>query len=176
MTVTLRRLVAGDERALAELYRANRSFLARWEPVRTDDFFTEEFQRGWLVDALARQAAGATVPLMILDADRPVGRITISDIVRGPFQSAHLGYWVAAEANGRGIASAAVAQVIGIAFDELGLHRLQAGTLTHNAGSQKVLTRNGFERFGLAPAYLEIAGRWQDHVLYQRINDLTGSS
>jgi ribosomal-protein-alanine N-acetyltransferase len=47
------------------------------------------------------------------------------------------------------------------------LHRIQAGTLLHNIGSQRVLERNGFVRYGLAPAYLNIAGKWQDHILYQ---------
>ena len=56
------------------------------------------------------------------------------------------------------------------AFDELGLHRVEAGTLVHNVGSQRVLERNGFVRFGLAPQYLRIAGRWQDHVLFQVLN------
>ncbi|MGH3421007.1 MAG: GNAT family N-acetyltransferase, partial [Streptosporangiaceae bacterium] len=56
------------------------------------------------------------------------------------------------------------------AFDDLDLHRVEAGTLTHNIGSQKVLQRNGFERFGLAPSYLRIAGEWQDHILFQVLN------
>jgi limonene-1,2-epoxide hydrolase len=59
--------------------------------------------------------------------------------------------------------------MIDVAFAELGLHRIEAGTLPHNARSQAVLERNGFVRFGLAPAYLKIAGRWQDHVLYQAL-------
>ena len=51
---------------------------------------------------------------------------------------------------------------------EHGLHRLQAGTLLSNSASQAVLQRNGFERSGVARRYLLIAGRWQDHVPYQR--------
>jgi ribosomal-protein-alanine N-acetyltransferase len=51
----------------------------------------------------------------------------------------------------------------------LGLHRLQAATLRHNAASQKILQRSDFGEIGLAPAYLKIAGSWQDHILYQRI-------
>ncbi|GAA3625355.1 GNAT family N-acetyltransferase [Microlunatus ginsengisoli] len=179
--VTLRRLVPADAALLAELYRANRDFLAPWEPLRSEDFYTEAYQRIWLADALDRQAAGSTLPWMIMDDGEPVGRITISDVVRGAFDSAHLGYWVAGAANGRGIASAAVAEAIRIAFVELGLHRVQAGTLIHNTGSQKVLARNGFERIGLARSYLRIAGSWQDHLLFQRISDgslgeLTGSN
>ena len=53
--------------------------------------------------------------------------------------------------NGRGLATAAVRDMIRVAFDELGLHRIQAGTLLHNIGSQRVLERNGFVRFGVDP-------------------------
>jgi ribosomal-protein-alanine N-acetyltransferase len=61
-----------------------------------------------------------------------------------------------------------------LAFGQLGLHRIEAGTLTHNIRSQRVLEKNGFVRFGLARAYLNIAGRWQDHALYQVINPQHG--
>ena len=54
--------------------------------------------------------------------------------------------------------------------DELALHRIEAGTLPHNTASQVVLGRNGFVRYGLAPQYMSIAGRWQDHVLFQVLN------
>ena len=56
-------------------------------------------------------------------------------------------------------------------LEELGLHRIQAGTLLHNVRSQRVLERTGFVRFGVAPAYLSIAGQWQDHALYQIVNE-----
>ena len=63
-----------------------------------------------------------------------------------------------------------MAEVAGIAFAELGLHRLEAGTLLHNTPSQRVLARNGFRPFAVAEAYLKIAGRWQDHILFQLLN------
>jgi ribosomal-protein-alanine N-acetyltransferase len=59
-----------------------------------------------------------------------------------------------------------------VAFEELGLHRIEAGTLLHNVRSQRVLERNGFVRFGVAPAYLKIAGAWQDHVLFQVLTSI----
>src|SRR5262249_52167859 len=98
-----------------------------------------------------------------------VGTLTISDIVRGSLQSAHLGYWVSRPVNGRGVATAAVAQAAELAFSELHLHRLQAATLVHNAASQRVLEKTGFERIGLSRRYLRVAGRWQDHILYARV-------
>ncbi|VXB31910.1 hypothetical protein ARTHRO9AX_150184 [Arthrobacter sp. 9AX] len=59
--------------------------------------------------------------------------------------------------------------MLGISRDSLGLHRIQAATLVHNAASQKILQRIGFGKIGMAPAYLKIAGSWQDHNLYQRL-------
>ena len=71
--------------------------------------------------------------------------------------------------TGRGVATAAVAAAAELAYGTCGLHRLQAATLVHNLGSQRVLQRNGFTLIGLAPRYLQIAGRWQDHLLFQRV-------
>ena len=78
---------------------------------------------------------------------------------------------MAGERCGRGVATSAVAAVCAFAFGELELHRLEAGTLLHNVGSQIVLDRNGFIAFGVAPNYLRIAGEWCDHVLFQRTSD-----
>jgi [ribosomal protein S5]-alanine N-acetyltransferase len=172
---TTRLVTLDDVPALAELVRANRDFLAPWEPVRGDDYFTEDGQRALVTAGLERHRLRQSFPHVILgQSGRVVGRVTLNDIVWGPFQSSHLGYWVSADQNGRGLATAAVRAIIEVAFGELGLHRIQAGTLLYNTGSQRVLERNGFQRFGVAPQYLSIAGQWQDHVLYQLISDLGG--
>ncbi len=169
MTVT-RLLTIDDVPAMAELYRANRDFLAPWEPIRPDDFYTVDGQRAVVQGALLRNAEGTAHPRVIVnEAGAVAGRINLSDIVRGPFQSANLGYWVSASDNGRGLATAAVRETVAVAFGELGLHRVQAGILPHNTGSLRVLERNGFTRIGVAPAYLNIAGQWQDHILFQVI-------
>jgi ketosteroid isomerase-like protein len=111
------------------------------------------------------------MPHVILYDAQVVGRVTLSDIVRGAFASCHLGYWVSQSHNGRGLATAAVAAMKQLAFREMGLHRLEAGTLPHNARSQRVLERNGFTRIGVAPRYLKIAGEWRDHILYQVLSE-----
>lgn len=166
--VQIRPLEIADADALAGLFLANRAFLAPWEPVRDDVYFTPAGQRARIAGMLADTAG---YPSLIEAGGELVGAISLSVIERGPVHTANLGYWVAEAANGRGVASKAVALMVDLAFGELGLHRLQAGTLVHNVGSQKVLARNGFERIGLARSFLRIAGRWQDHILFQRIND-----
>jgi ribosomal-protein-alanine N-acetyltransferase len=166
------RLVTLDDApALAELQRANRDFLAPWDPARDDSWFTADVQRAIIRTARAEHEQGRCLPHVILDeAGRVAGRITLSGIVRGAFQSCSMGFWLDEAHGGRGLASAAVRHVTKLAFGELWLHRIQAETLPHNVRSQRVLERTGFTRFGMAPAYLKIAGRWQDHVMWQLLN------
>lgn len=164
-----------DAPALAELLRADWNFLAPWMPLPSPGQFTPDGQRALIRMMLDRYQLGVSLPYVILNESRHlVGRITLSGIVRGAFQSGAMGYWVGSADNGRGLATAAAREFTGIAFGELGLHRIQAETLPHNAASQRVLERNGFTRIGVAPAYLQIAGTWQDHVLYQKLTDAPG--
>jgi ribosomal-protein-alanine N-acetyltransferase len=167
------RLVSlADVPVLADLVRANRAFMAPYEPPRSEEYFTEAGQRALVRGLLTQFAQDRTVPHVVLDEDGAVvGRITLNEVVRGPFQSCNLGYWVAEKAGGRGLATAAVRHMTQqVAFGDLGLHRVQAGTLVDNLRSQRVLEKNGFVRFGLAPRYLRIAGQWRDHVLFQLLN------
>jgi ribosomal-protein-alanine N-acetyltransferase len=169
--VELRLLTVQDADELTALMQRSREHLAPWDPTRPDSFFTRAGQ----VEALEllddQHENGTAVPWAILVEGRICGRITLSNIVRGPLLSGNVGYFVDPALNGRGVASAALAAAIPLAFDEIGLHRLEAGTLVHNERSQRVLEKNGFVRFGLAPKFLRIAGQWQDHVLFQLIND-----
>ncbi|MEV6366957.1 GNAT family N-acetyltransferase [Micromonospora sp. WP24] len=170
MNVT-RLITVGDAPALAELFRANREFLAPWEPIRGEDYFTADGQHTVIQAHLGQHEQGLNLPHVILDdSGRVIGRITLNGIVRGPFQSCAMGYWVSASHNGRGFATRAVREMVRVAFEELGLHRVQAEILLHNVGSQRVLERNGFVQFGVAPEYLNIAGKWQDHAVYQVLN------
>lgn len=174
MTVT-RPLSLDDVPRLAELVTTNRDFLAPFEPDREEAWFTPAGQAAVVRETLEGAGRGTVVPRVVLDGDGAVvGRVNLNNVVRGPFQSCSLGYWLDERSTGRGLASAAVAEMLDLAFGELGLHRVEAGTLVDNVASQKVLARNGFERFGLAPRYLRIAGRWQDHILFQRLSPHEG--
>jgi [ribosomal protein S5]-alanine N-acetyltransferase len=156
----IRPLVLEDAAEVARLLTANRSFLAPFEPEHADDFFTAEGQHARIEAADHLYA--------ILDGGALAGVISLSNVVRGPFQSAHLGYWVGETSCGRGLATRALAELADRSFTELGLHRLEAATLVDNVASQRVLEKNRFVRIGVAPRYLRIAGAWSDHVLFQR--------
>jgi ribosomal-protein-alanine N-acetyltransferase len=166
--VAIRPAVRADADAVAALFAAQREHLAPWDPRREPGFFTRAGQCARLSAVERDRAAGTAYRFLILQDGELAGEVGITNIVRRSFQSANLGYWVAGERCGRGIATAAVAVICRFAFEELELHRLEAGTLLHNVGSQIVLDRNGFAPFGVAPGYLRIAGAWCDHVLFQR--------
>ncbi len=122
-----RLITLADAPVLADLARVNRDFLAPWEPLRSEDYFTVDGQRAVIQDALMRCQQGSALPHVILDdSGRVAGRIALNGIVRGPFQSCSMSYWVSATDNGRGLATAAVRQLIRVAFADLGLHRIQA--------------------------------------------------
>ncbi len=172
---TTRLLHPDDAPVLARMEQEDRDFFAPWGPAREESWFTEDGQREEIRVRLEQQRLGLCLPHVVLDdAGEVIGRISLNTVVRGAFQSCSLGYWVRSSANGRGHATAATAIMLATAFGHLGLHRVEAGTLVHNAASQRVLARNGFVRFGLAPQYLRIAGRWQDHVLFQVLAPAAG--
>jgi [ribosomal protein S5]-alanine N-acetyltransferase len=162
----IRPLTPDDAEEVAALYRANREFLAPFEPDRTEEFFTPRFQRRRIEESGLDHWRWA-----IVDDGRIAGMIVLADVIRGALQLGNVGYWVDRACNRRGLATGAVADVIAFAFGEGGLHRLEAGTLPDNVASQRVLEKNGFERYGLAHRLLKIGGVWRDHVLYERIAD-----
>lgn len=166
-----------DVPALARLTRANRAFLAPSNPLRPQEYYTDVGQQRAALESLEAARNGTMLPMVIVDpAGELVGSLNINSIIRGAFQSASLGYWVLQDRNGQGIASAAVAAAKTVASNELGLHRLQAETLVGNAASRRVLIKNEFLQYGLAPGYLKVAGRWQTHALFQVTFPDVGSS
>jgi [ribosomal protein S5]-alanine N-acetyltransferase len=160
----IRPLTLDDADELASLLAANRRFLAPYEPDRPDEFFTPAGQRERLAVPLENSWRFA-----VLDGQAIAGTISLTNVVHGAFQSGTVGYWVAEDRNGRGLATAAVRDLLVFAFGEAKLHRVEAGALVDNVRSQRVLERNGFERIGIAHNYLLIAGEWRDHMLFQRV-------
>lgn len=168
--MSVRLVHPGDAAALSRLEIANREYLLSGGPIRSDEYVSVAGQGELIAAQRDGHGAGTGAPFVIEVDGAVVGRITLSGIVRGPFQSASVGYWVAESVAGRGVASRALDLMVRHAFDELGLHRLEAGTTLVNDASARILTKAGFQQFGVAPDYLFIAGRWQDHRLFQLLN------
>lgn len=162
----MRQPVVDDAAVLAAAYKRNREHLAPYEPRRAPDFFTEQVQRESLASALEEARHGRAAGWLVFDGDRVAGRVNLNSIVRGAAHCAHLGYWIDRDYTGQGLATAAARTACARALD-LGLHRVEAGTLVENEASKTVLRRCGFEPIGHAPSSLFIAGEWRDHDLFQ---------
>jgi ribosomal-protein-alanine N-acetyltransferase len=91
------------------------------------------------------------------------GWFNVSEIVRGGFQSAFLGYGGVAEFAGQGYMTEALQLVLRDVFVRLRLHRLEANIQPGNSASIALVERCGFEREGFSPRYLKVGGRWRDH-------------
>jgi ribosomal-protein-alanine N-acetyltransferase len=97
------------------------------------------------------------------ESDELAGVINLSEIVRGSFRSAYLGYYAFVPYHGCGYMTLGLQAVIRRAFRVLRLHRLEANIQPANVASRRLVRRLGFRREGLSPRYLKIAGRWRDH-------------
>lgn len=95
-----------------------------------------------------------------------VGYFNVSQIIRGPLQSAFLGYGGVAGWSGAGYMTAALGLVVERAFTELALHRIEANIQPNNAASIALVERCGFIREGFSEKYLKIGGHWRDHARF----------
>lgn len=155
--VALRRLTRHDEAAFLAAVRRSRKLHGCYAnaPATAERFHA----------ALDRQRDPSHEGFVVvtIDGDEFVGAINLNEIVRGPAQSAYLGYYALEPHAGRGLMAEGVALVIAKAFGELKLHRLEANIQPDNARSLALAQRLGFQREGYSPRYLKLAGRWRDH-------------
>ncbi len=100
------------------------------------------------------------------ERSRFAGEINLSSVQRGPYQNAYVGYWIDEAAAGHSYVPEAFVVLCRFAFEELALHRLQASIIPRNGPSHRVAEKLGLRDEGIAVRYLEINGRWEDHVRY----------
>ena len=166
--IYLRPAVSGDFSAWVRLRSESREFLTPWEPVWPEDDLTRAAFRRRLRRQSDEMARDEAFSFLIFDAgvDTLMGGLTLGGIRRGVAQSGTLGYWMGAPHAGKGRMTRAVTAAVRFGFSTLRLHRIEAACLSENVASQTLLERNGFQREGLARAYLRINGAWRDHLLY----------
>ena len=170
MVPELQRLTAGHAPAVLAFELANRAYFAASISDRGDDFFEQYADRHSAL--LAEQEAGHGAFYVLVAEDGSVlGRFNLYDLEDG---TARLGYRVAQQVAGRGVATAAVRELCGLAAARYGLRTLKAATSRENAGSQKVLARAGFLPVGPAgPADLGgKQGTWYQRDLVPLISSL----
>jgi len=169
-TTTIRLIDILDAAAItAHLVRDADAF-SPWEPEQLPSFYTVAGQVERIEQLLATCRNGSNWPGVVLADGVVAGQITVSNILRQPFlRKASVGYWIGSVFQGQGHASRAVALVLKVMVDELGLHRAEASTRIENLASQKALRRNGFRPYGLAHENIFLEGGWQDSIMWERI-------
>jgi ribosomal-protein-alanine N-acetyltransferase len=157
--VLLRYACPDDRSEFLALYRASRAFLAPWEPRVKDPTGRLRFLR--LLEGLE---AGTHHRLLLCRREdgRLLGCLGVSNVVRGVFQNATLGYWIGEEHRRRGYMREALAAALTFVFRRLRLHRVEINFMPSNRGSRALARGAGFSREGRSRRMLRIAGRWED--------------
>ncbi len=168
--MTLRLPLQADFAAWSALRVQSRDFLTPWEPVWAADHLARKSFTNRVYWAQRASRNGTALPLFLIRRDATLlGAITLDNIRRGPAQSATIGYWIGQPHARQGYMREAIGALVHYAFTQLDLSRIEAACLPENAASRGVLERAGFKYEGVAQSYLQINGRWRNHVLYSNL-------
>jgi ribosomal-protein-alanine N-acetyltransferase len=166
--VVLRPPAVSDARTFVAAVRASERLHGAWvAPPASPAAF-----RAWL-RRLERDRGTRSASLLAVRTDDGslAGALNFSEIVRGAFQSAYLGYYALAPNAGHGYLTEALALALDAAFGGLRLHRIEVNVQPSNTRSVALVERVGFVREGYSRRYVKIAGRWRDHLRYAMLSE-----
>ena len=165
--MVLRLPAHGDFSGWTSLRAESRDFLTPWEPIWHADHLSRRAFTNRVYWAARASRGGTSLPLFLVRHDGTLlGAITLDGIRRGPAQMGTLGYWIGAPFARQGYMREAIGAVVSHAFGPMDLSRIEAACLPENLASRGVLEQCGFKYEGVAQSYLQINGRWRNHVLY----------
>lgn len=169
--MTLRLPDHADWRQWSDLRETSAPFLAPWEPVWADDHLTRRAFTNRVYWAQRAEAQAIALPMLLVrrEDNRLLGALTLDNIRRGPSQAATFGYWIGQPFARQGYMREAIRALTHHAFTHMDLSRLEAACLPENTASRGVLEKSGFKYEGVAQSYLQINGRWRNHVLYANL-------
>lgn len=166
--IYIRKLELSDCSSLLDLRLRNRDFLQPFEPLHQEAFYTLSGQSG-ILEKLTQswgQGTGYGFGIFLRNSEKLIGRVSLSNVVRGAWESCTIGYFLDQRYNGHGIMTRAVRLAVGFAFEQAFLHRVQGAVMPRNTASIRVLEKVGFVYEGLAKYYLKINGHWENHHIY----------
>lgn len=167
----LRPPVHADWRSWSALRQQSAEFLKPWEPSWSQDHLTRKsfVNRVYWANRSISQGTGLPLFLERRDDKRLLGAITLDNIRRGPAHAGTIGYWIGEPHAREGYMREALTALVHHAFDVLDLSRLESACLPENAASRGLLEKCGYKYEGVAQSYLQINGRWRNHVLYANL-------
>jgi ribosomal-protein-alanine N-acetyltransferase len=167
--VQLRPIRLRDATTWSRLRLRDVHHLQPWEPTAPGSWSDRHGVLAWpsvcsSLRSLGRQ--GLALPFAITLDGVFCGQFTVGNVVRNALMSAWVGYWVASDVTGGGIATAATALGVDHCLGPVGLHRVEATVRPDNLPSRRVLEKLGFRQEGLHERYLDVGGGWRDHLVY----------
>lgn len=170
--VILRSLTPEDAEDLLAIHIQNKRFFEQYSMERPSNFYTLAFQEHVIsqFNELAKQGIEYHFAICSKKTNQLVGVADLFQLLRGSLQRAMIGYSVSQTENGNGYATEACILLTEYAFTNLKLHRLEAGVMTTNKSSIRVLEKAGFVMEGTAKKSVRIHGKWEDHYLFACIN------
>ena len=166
----------GDVAEIRRLLRHNHAHLKPWNPAPPpgeDPSSITEVSKSVLRQRKEWKRGSGYVFMVALREEpaRFIGKIALNGVMRGAMHGAYLGYWMDVDHLGKGYVTEGIRAVLDWAFGAAGLHRVQAAIMPRNDRSLRVIEKLGFRREGYAERYLQIAGRWEDHVLFAKTRE-----
>lgn len=170
--MTLRPPSHSDYRQWSSLRRESREFLKPWEPTWAPDHLSRKSFTNRVYWAQRSINNDSAVPLFLIRREDKalLGAITLDNIRRGPAQAGTCGYWIGEVHARKGYMVEALTAVVHYAFTDLQLSRIESACLPENIASRGVLEKCGYKYEGVAQSYLQIDGRWRNHVLYANLS------
>ena len=166
--MSLRLPVQSDFKSWAMLREESVEFLEPWEPSWSIDHLSRKNFNNRVYWSQKAAGDGTAVPVFMIlrSTGKILGAITLDNIRRGPSQVGTLGYWIGKSYSRNGFMREAIEALVYYAFNSIDLSRVEAACLSDNLASRSVLEKSGFKYEGVAQSYLQINGRWRNHVLY----------
>lgn len=162
-----------DAESLLDLHIRNSDFFQKYSPTFDENYFTIESTRNYIHDTIKKreEGSGYSFGIYLKGNEKLIGTVSLFQILRGALQKCLIGYSLDKQYNGNGYTTEAVSLTVKFAFDELKLHRIEAGVMLSNIGSMRVLEKAGFHKEGIEQKGVKINGRWEDHQIMAIISD-----
>lgn len=171
--IYIRFLDVSDAKAVLDLHLRNKDFFKKYTTTKNEDFYTLEYQEDIIKDNIVKKDNDErySFGIFIKNSDELIGNIALTEVLRNSLQSCYIGYYLDIQHNGKGYMTEVVKLIVKYAFEDLKLHRIEAGVMPHNIRSMRVLEKAGFIKEGIARKNVKINGIWEDHQVLAIVNE-----
>ena len=160
-------------REALEFQLRNKELFEKYEPTRSEDFYTLNYQQTVLKCEFKLAMKMENIRFYVFRKEDPrmiIGTVCLHDIVRSSYSCSEVGYKFDEGWHHMGYAKEALARVMNIAFYDLGLHRLFARVMPENEPSIHLLESLHFTEEGIEHKSIQILGKWEDHIRFSYLN------